>query len=108
MRKPRSHTALPLPVGRGLRQLGEDISVARRRRRINTTLMAQRAFITRNTLRRVEMGDPGVSMGIYATVLFVLGLADRLALLAGAAGDPVGQTLAIDQLPKRIRTSAPH
>ena len=40
--------------------------------------MAERAFISRSTLVRVEKGDPGVSMGIYASVLFVLGRADRL------------------------------
>jgi hypothetical protein len=36
--------------------------------------MAERAFISRNTLGKVEKRDPGVSLGIYATVLFVLGL----------------------------------
>jgi len=36
--------------------------------------MAARAFITRTTLLKVERGDPGVSLGTYATVLFILGL----------------------------------
>jgi hypothetical protein len=103
VRVSKAQTALPLPVKRALRKLGADISVARRRRKIPTTLMAERAFIDRRSLARVERGDPGVSMAIYATVLFVLGMADRLGELASAANDPVGQVLAEEQLPRRIR-----
>jgi hypothetical protein len=102
MRISKAQTALPLPVKRALRRLGADISIARRRRRITTTLMAQRAFIDRRSLARVERGDPGVSMAIYATVLFVLGMADRLGELASPGNDPVGQMLAEEQLPRRI------
>ena len=65
-------------------------------------LLAERAFVSRVTVRRVERGDPSVSMGIYATILFVLGLSDRLATLADAASDPVGLSLENDRLPKRI------
>jgi transcriptional regulator with XRE-family HTH domain len=103
MRASRSKTAMPQPVKRALRKLGTDISVARRRRDISTLLMAERAFINRNTLAKVEKGDPGVSLGIYASVLFVLGMADRLAELADPARDPVGQDLEEERLPKRIR-----
>ena len=70
-------------------------------------LLAERAFISRNTLTRVEKGDPGVSMGIYASVLFVLGLEDRLGDLADAANDPVGLSLEEERLPRRIRTARP-
>jgi hypothetical protein len=65
--------------------------------------MAQRAFITRATLLKVERGDPGVSMGIYATVLFVLGLVARLERLAEVQSDEVGLQLEEERLPKRIR-----
>ena len=65
--------------------------------------MAERAFISRSTLVRVEKGDPGVSMGIYASVLFVLGMADRLGDIADAARDPVGLSLEEEWLPRRIR-----
>jgi hypothetical protein len=102
MRVSKAQTALPLPVKRALKKLGADISVARRRRKITTTLMAQRAFIDRRSLARVEKGDPGVSMAIYATVLFVLGMIDRLADFAGPANDPVGQLLANERLPARV------
>ena len=68
-------------------------------------LLAERAFISRNTLTRVEKGDPGVSMGIYASVLFVLGMEDRMGDLADAANDPVGLSLEEERLPRRIRAS---
>jgi DNA-binding XRE family transcriptional regulator len=103
----RSHAVkeLPLPVERVLRKLGRDIRVARLRRRIPTTLMAERASISRMTLNKVEKGAPGVSLGIYATVLFVLGLENGLAELADARTDTTGLELADEQLPKRIRHS---
>jgi transcriptional regulator with XRE-family HTH domain len=65
--------------------------------------MAERAFITRPTLRKIEHGDPSVSLGIYATILFVLGLTQRLADLADTRADEVGLQLEEERLPKRIR-----
>jgi hypothetical protein len=53
-------------------------------------IAAQRASISRTTLVKIEKGDPGVAIGIYATVLFVLGMADRLGDLAAPKNDPVG------------------
>jgi transcriptional regulator with XRE-family HTH domain len=94
--------SLPLPVRRSLRKLGADIADARRRRRIPTTLMAQRAMISRATLARVEKGAPQVSLGIYATVLFLLGLDKRLADLADVRTDDIGLGLEEDRLPQKI------
>lgn len=94
----------PLPVVRALRNLGEDIRNARRRRRIPTEIMAQRCGVSRTTLRNLERGHVGVSMGAYATALFVLGLLDSLAGLADVRRDQVGLDLADEQLPQRIRT----
>lgn len=99
----RTSKGLPLPVRRALRMLGGDIRDARRRRRIPTKIMAERASISRTTLNKVEKGDPGVSLGIYATVLFVLGLHDRLAELASVRTDTVGLQLDEEHLPQRIR-----
>ena len=99
----RTRPPLPLPVKRALEKLGDDIHRARLRRRITTTLMAERTFITRTTLLKAERGDPGVSLGVYATILFVLGLADRLAALADVRSDDVGLHLEEERLPKRIR-----
>ena len=98
----KSASSLPLPVKRALRKIGADLADARKRRRISTLTMAERAMISRPTLTKVEKGDPSVSLGIYATVLFILGLTDRLSLLADAAHDPTGLALAREQLPQRI------
>ncbi|MBK8840859.1 MAG: hypothetical protein IPO30_19915 [Hyphomonadaceae bacterium] len=103
MKNSASKSALPSVVRRALLKLGGDISVARRRREITAQLMADRAFITRGTLRRIENGDAGVSMANYATVLFVLGMTERLAELADPGADPIGRDLAEEQLPKRVR-----
>src|SRR5260370_36048470 len=94
--------SLPLPVQRALKKLGDDISDARRRRRIPTTLMAKRAMISRATLARVEKGAPQVSLGIYATVLFILGLDKRLADLADGRSDDVGLCLEEERPPHTI------
>ena len=96
---------LPLPAKRALEKVGADIRDARRRRRIPTALMAERAGISRMTLNKIEQGDPGVSMGAYASVLFVLGLASRLEELADASHDATGLAVEEEHLPKRIRTS---
>ncbi|HEY0477057.1 MAG TPA: hypothetical protein VGD37_06005 [Kofleriaceae bacterium] len=103
MKRSPSLNALPAPVQRALAKLGADISIARRRRRITMAIMAERAFITRKTYGRVEHGDPGVSIGIYATVLFVLGMVDRLGEIVDSHSDDLGTMLADERLPKRVR-----
>jgi DNA-binding XRE family transcriptional regulator len=103
MKTSKAKTALPVRVRRAIEKLGADISVARRRRGISHGLMAERAFISPSTLVRAEKGDPGVSLGIYASILFVLDMTDRLSGLADPAHDPVGQALEEERLPKRIR-----
>ena len=86
-----------------LKRFGKDISDARRRRRITMELMSERAGFSRITLSKIERGDPGVSMGAYASALFVLGMTDRLAHIADASHDIVGRELEEEKLPKRIR-----
>ncbi len=102
MEKGKKTGRLPLPVNRVLRKLGQDISDARRRRRIPAALLAERAAINRMTLYKIERGMPGVSMGSYTTVLFVLGLMEPLNSLAEAKNDPIGLALEEERLPKRI------
>jgi transcriptional regulator with XRE-family HTH domain len=97
--------SLPQPVKRGLAKLGDDLAAARKRRRIPMAVMAERAFITRKTLGRVERGDASVSLGIYASVLFVLGMVDRIAELVDPSTDRLGVGLEDEHLPRRVRTS---
>jgi hypothetical protein len=94
---------LPIPVRHALRKLGHDLRDARRRRRIPVAIAAQRASISRTTLVKIEKGDPGVAIGIYATVLFVMGMVERLADLADPKNDSVGLQLEEENLPQRIR-----
>jgi hypothetical protein len=93
----------PIPVTRALRKLGHDIKDARRRRRLPMAIVMQRASISKPTLIKIERGDATVSIGHYATVLFVIGMVDRLADLADPKNDPVGLQLEEENLPKRIR-----
>lgn len=106
MRKTRTSVVLPLPARRALVKLGRDIRDARRRRRISSSVAADRASISRMTLSKVEKGDPGVAMGIYATVLFVMGLSERIGDVADPAYDKTGLQLEEEQLPRRIRTTS--
>jgi len=57
-----------------LRNLGENIKLARLRRKLSTTQVAERAGISRSTLYEIERGKPNVSIGKYAQVLAVFGL----------------------------------
>jgi transcriptional regulator with XRE-family HTH domain len=95
--------SLPIPVRRALLKLGQDINDSRRRRRIPLELMAERAGVSRATLGKIEKGDPSVSLGRYASVLFVLGMTERLSNLVDANYDTVGRMLEEENLPKRIR-----
>ncbi len=60
-------------------------------RRITTTMLAERAGMTRTTLRSIERGGSGVTLGAYASVLFCLGLEQDLLLVG--KDDPLGRKL---------------
>lgn len=66
-----------------LEQMGEQIKLARLRRKLSAELIAERAGISRATLWAIEKGSPSVAMGMYAAVLHALNGMDRdLALIA--------------------------
>lgn len=65
-----------------LEQVGENIKLARKRRKLTTFQVAERAGINRSTLYHIEKGNPGVSMGAYFNVFRVLGLQDDFLKLA--------------------------
>lgn len=90
-------------VRRSLKKLGLDIKDARLRRALPASVVAARAYTSRPTLQRIEAGDPGVSIGIYAAVLQALGLLDDLTAIADASRDDVGLNLAANALPRRAR-----
>ncbi|MBX9577356.1 MAG: helix-turn-helix domain-containing protein [Chthoniobacterales bacterium] len=100
-----SSSSLPLPAARALRKLGRDLAVARRKRRISTADMASRLFVSRDTLWRLEKGDPSVAIGTLATATFILQLHERFNSLASPASDDLGLSLEEERLPQRIRRS---
>ncbi len=104
MRTSRTSIILPSPVRRALRKLGHDMRDARRRRRIPTEVLADRASVSKATLVKIEKGDPSVALGLYATVLFALNIVDTLANVADVKNDAVGLQLEEENLPQRIRT----
>lgn len=84
-----------------LTELGENIHLARLRRKFSSTMVAERAGIARNTLRAIERGDPSVSLGAYANVLLTLGLEKDLRLIA--RDDELGRKLQDADLPTKAR-----
>ena len=90
-----------------LEQMGEQIKLARLRRRLSTELVAERAGISRATLWNVEKGSPSVAIGIYASVLHALGNMDNDFLLV-AKDDELGRTLQDLELPVRRRAPKKH
>ncbi|HEY3742599.1 MAG TPA: hypothetical protein VGL53_22270 [Bryobacteraceae bacterium] len=65
--------------------------------------MAERASMSRTTLSKIEKGEPGVSLGNFASVLFALGMIERLADLADIRNDSLGLELEEEHLPQRVR-----
>ncbi len=65
-------------VRAALAELGADLSIARRRRRILQIDLARALQISRKTLQRLEAGDPGVSLGVFASVCAALGHINEL------------------------------
>jgi transcriptional regulator with XRE-family HTH domain len=86
-----------------LEEMGENIKLARLRRKLTTEQVSERAGISRSTLWQVEKGLPSVSLGTYAQVLFVVGLEKDLQLIA--KDDVLGRKLQDAEL--SIRKRAP-
>ncbi len=88
----KSKTQLLFPKHQKIMEkVGENIKLARKRRKLTTIQVAERADINRTTLYQVEKGNPGVSMGAYFNVLRVLGLQDDFLKLA--SDDELGRKL---------------
>lgn len=96
--------ALDAQVARALLPLGEDLSLARRRRGISMQSMATRMGVSLKTVQRLEKGDATVALGTAARALIVLGEVDKLARLLDTARDDLGLQLMNQAVRKRIRT----
>jgi DNA-binding XRE family transcriptional regulator len=101
--KTTNRDVLPAPLRRLLVKLGTDLGMARRKRGLTVTMMAERIGVAKATYLKVEKGDPSVSMGVFAMALFVLGLHEALGTFADASRDDTGLLLDAQRLPKRVR-----
>jgi transcriptional regulator with XRE-family HTH domain len=88
-----------------LRQFGDRLRLARLRRRLSAKQVAERAGMSPMTLRSLERGGSGVTMGAYLSVMQVLGIEKDLNLLGKA--DPVGRELQDAQLPGHTKATRP-
>ncbi|MGE4385503.1 MAG: helix-turn-helix transcriptional regulator [Endomicrobiaceae bacterium] len=94
---------LPVQANKALVKLGENIKEARIKRRISTVLLAEKTGFSRVTLAKIEKGNPYVSIGAYAEIIFILGMTDKLYNLLDPSSDREGNILEKARYPKRIR-----
>lgn len=99
--------SLPPVAASALRQLGENIAIARARRRESQRAWAQRIGISVPTLIRLEKGDPSVSMAAYASALWLMGRVQALAELAAPASDLGALELDVRKAGRRRTVRAP-
>jgi len=96
----KQETIIP-SVQKLLNELGENIKLARLRRKLSADQVSERANVSRKTLYSMEQGSAGVAIGNYAMVLFVLGL--EKDLLSVAEDDKLGRKLQDNNLLVRER-----
>ena len=99
----KAYDTIPATVLDRLKTLGGHIKTARLRRKYSSRQLAEMAGTTRETIRRLENGHPGVGMGYLASVLWALQLDDDLERIASPATDTLGQALSAADLPQRIK-----
>jgi transcriptional regulator with XRE-family HTH domain len=97
--------SLPPSATQAIQKLGENLQVARKRRGITMEEMASRMFVSRQTLARLEKGEPGVALGVLSSALWVLGLHDQIRELAAPERDEIGAFRERQKLPQRVRAS---
>jgi transcriptional regulator with XRE-family HTH domain len=100
---PGKRSPAPPPVSRALRQLGDDVTTWRKLRGLTQTQVADRAGVSRGTLRRLEHGDGGVGIEGLLRVLRALGVLDGFRGALDPHATDIGRLRADEQLPRRVR-----
>lgn len=90
-------------VQRSLRKLGQDIQIARKKRRMTVEDFADRLGVTKGTVIRLERGEAGVSIGTLSMALLALGELHRLTDILDVSKDDAGLLLDQSRLPERVR-----
>lgn len=98
---PRS--VISRPVDRALLRLGQDISAARRARRLSQEDLAERIGTSLSTVRRMEDGSAGTALHTFLSALHVLGRLNDVAKVMAMENDALGMDLLREQLPQRVR-----
>ena len=96
-------TKLPRKLEQKMQVVGEQIKLARLRRNLSVTQVAERATCSPLTVSRIEKGVPTVAIGIYLRVLYALQLDEDILYLA--KDDELGRILQDMNLPQRERAS---
>lgn len=96
----------PAAVKRELRRIGDRIRAARLARNLPMQLVAERAMTTRQTIGRIEAGDPRVSFGTVLSTLHALGLLETASDLAHSDKDPVAKMKTAELRSRRARLPA--
>ena len=99
--RPKKTILLPKAV-KSLQILGQNLKLARIRRRISAAMMCERAGVSHATLTAIEQGKPTVSMAGYMSVLFCLNMHSDIEKVA--TDDVFGRELQDLQLPKRVHS----
>src|SRR5690242_2542811 len=102
----RTAEKLPLDVQQAISRLGDNIRLARQRRRMSQDDVAKACQVTRKTVYGLEKGDPGTSLGTTFSVLWTLGLLSSAQALADPDQDEHGKILDAARQPKRVRQPA--
>jgi len=106
MSKSSAHLdSMPRPALMALREFGLNLATGRVRRKESLRSWAQRLEVSVSTLRRMEAGDPGVSIGVYATALWMMNMAGDLAQLARPEKDVGAISSEIDAIRQRLERS---
>ena len=103
MRSRRLTSAFPDDLARLLVRIGQDLSVARRVRRMSQEELAQRLNASRKLVARMEKGDPTVSFGAYALAAWIMGLTKNLEEIFSQERDSVFQREARLAVPRKVR-----
>lgn len=98
-----AHNQLSPQVQRAIKKLGDDLQVARKKRRLSQRDMAARMGVSLDTLGRMERGEPGISIGTLAMAFMTLGSLHRFSEVMDPGADDIGLLREQSDLPKRIR-----
>lgn len=94
---------MPRPALMALREFGLNLATGRLRRKESLRSWAQRLEVSVSTLRRMEAGDPGVGIGVYATALWMMNMSADLARLASPEADLGAISSEVDAIRMRLQ-----